>query len=118
MFGKSQKRKLKDDFESTLELREEVINKIKSKEIKVDENGNSVITKEYYGVSDNNYVRIFVSNDEETVIAFLYESGFPDEAQYIVYSSNNDKLIKKYINESLYSYIEKIENNWYFIQYN
>jgi len=118
MFEKIQKRKLKNDFESSLELREEFINKIKSKEIKVDENGNAVITEEYYGISDNNYVHIFVNTDEETVIAFLYKSGFPDEAQYIVYSSSDDKLIKKYIASSLYSYIEKIEDNWYFAQYN
>lgn len=118
MFDKSREIKLKNDFESKLNLREEIIEKIKNNEIEVDENGNAVITEEYYGISDNDYVHIFVCNNEETVIAFLYKSGFPDESQYIVYSSSDDKLIKKYVDKSLYSYIEKIENNWYFVQYN
>lgn len=118
MFDKSRERKLKNDFESKLNLREEIIEKIRNNEIEVDENGNAVITEEYYGISDNDYVHIFVCNNQETVIAFLYKSGFPDESQYIVYSSNDDKLIKKYVDKSLYSYIEKIENNWYFVQYN
>lgn len=118
MFDKNRERKFKNDFESKLNLREEIIEKIRNNEIEVDENGNTVITEEYYGISDNDYVHIFVCNNEETVIAFLYKSGFPDESQYIVYSSNDDKLIKKHVDKSLYSYIEKIENNWYFVQYN
>ena len=118
IFDKNRERKLKNDFESKLNLREEIIEKIRNNEIEVDENGNAVITEEYHGISDNDYVHIFICNNEETVIAFLYKSGFPDESQYIVYSSNDDKLIKKHVDKSLYSYIEKIENNWYFVQYN
>jgi len=118
MVSKKEENNFKNDFESKLNLRKEIIEKIKNKEIEIDENGNAVINEEYYGISDSNNVHIFVCNNEETVIAFLYESGFPDESQYIVYSSNDDKLIKKYIDSSLYSYIEKIEDNWYFAQYN
>lgn len=110
--------KLKQDFQDKLNLREELIEKIETNEIKIDENNNVILTEKYYGVALNNYVHIFVCNGKEKVIEFYYSAGFPDEAQSIFYSSSDEELIKKYLEEHLYNYIEKIDDNWYLIQYN
>ena len=71
----------------------------------------------YKEVADNGYVYVYVSNEEETVIEFLYHGGFPDKGQSFVYSSGGEELLNKYIHETLYHYIEKFADNWYFIQY-
>lgn len=110
--------KLKQNIQDKLKLREELIEKLETKEIKIDENNNAILTEKYYGVALNNYVHIFVCNEKEKVIEFHYNAGFPDEAQSIFYSSSNEKLIKKYLEKHLYNYIEKIDDNWYLIQYN
>ena len=109
---------LKTDFDSKLILREEVIEKIESKELKLYKNNKVILTEKYYNVAENNYVYVYVCNDKEKVISFLYKAGIPDEDQYIFYSSSDEGLIKKYVPKSYYSYIEKITDNWYIVQFN
>lgn len=109
---------LENNFESKLELREELIEEIKRGTITINENGLANLTEKYHDVAENNYVEVYECNNQETVISFLYNAGFPDESQYIVYSSHDEKLIENNINKSLYKYIEKIKNNWYFVQFN
>lgn len=111
-------KKLKTDFDSKLILREEVIKKIESKELELYKNNRVILTEKYGDVAENNYVYVYVCNDKEKVISFLYKAGIPDEDQYIFYSSGNDDLIKKYVPKSYYSYIEKITDNWYMVQFN
>lgn len=111
-------KKLKTDFESKLILREEVIDKIENKELEIYKNNRVILTEKYGDVAENNYVYVYVCNDKEKVISFLYKAGIPDEDQYIFYSSGNDDLIKKYVPKSYYSYIEKITDNWYMVQFN
>lgn len=111
-------KKLKTDFESKLILREEVIDKIENKELEIYKNNRVILTEKYGDVAENDYVYVYVCNDKEKVISFLYKAGIPDEDQYIFYSSSNDDLIKKYVLKSYYSYIEKITDNWYFVQFN
>lgn len=111
-------KKLKTDFDSKLVLREEVIEKIESNELKLYKNNRVILTEKYDDVAENNYVYVYVCNDKEKVISFLYKDGIPDEDQYIFYSSGNDDLIKKYVPKSYYSYIEKITDNWYMVQFN
>ena len=111
-------KKLKTDFESKLILREEDIDKIEIKELEIYKNNRVILTEKYGDVAENNYVYVYVCNDKEKVISFLYKAGIPDEDQYIFYSSGNDDLIKKYVPKSYYSYIEKITDNWYMVQFN
>ena len=111
-------KKLKTDFESKLILREEVIDKIENKELEIYKNNRVILTEKYDDVAENNYVYVYVCNDKEKVISFLYKAGIPDEDQYIFYSSGNDDLIKKYVSKSDYYYIEKITDNWYMVQFN
>ena len=54
----------------------------------------------------------------ECLVVFLYKSGFSDEDQWLYYSSEDEKLIENNVNKSLYNYIKKIKEHWYFVQYN
>ena len=118
VIGNSKEKSFKKDFEAKRYLREELIEKIVSNEIKIDENNNAILTEKYYGIALYDDVSVFVCNEKEKVIEFYYDAGFPDEAQSIFYSSEGVESIKKYIDEHLYAYIEKIEDNWYLVQYN
>lgn len=109
-------KKLESNFKEKLELRQEVIEKIRTGEIQID-GKKAILPDKYKEVADNGYVYVYVSNEEETVIEFLYHGGFPDEGQSFVYSSGGEELLNKYIHETLYHYIEKFADNWYFIQY-
>ena len=113
----SKDKEFDNNFKLKKYLREELIEKIETNEIKVDENNNAILTEKYYGLALNNYVHVFICNEKEKVIEFYYDAGFPDETQSIFHSSN-DELIKQYVDEHLYSHIEKIEDNWYLVKYN
>ena len=118
VIGNSKDKSFKKDFESKRYLREELIEKIEKNEIEVDENNNAILNEKYHGIALHDDVNVFVCNEKEKVIEFYYDAGFPDEAQSVFYSSADDELIKKYVDKHLYAYIEKIEDNWYFVQYN
>ena len=110
--------KIKRNIELKKALREELMGKITDNEMAVDENGRVLLTEEYNNISVNNYVRIFICNREEKVVAFLYRAGFPDNEQYIFYSSSDEQLIKKYVQEYKYETIEKIDDHWFLVAYN
>ena len=114
----SNKNKFNKEFNALLGLREELIIKIKNNEIQLDEYKFAKLPEEYKRVAKNGRVRVFVNDIENTLIGFLYRPGFPDEDQYIFYTTNDDKFIKEQIGVSLIYNIEKITENWYFVQYN
>ena len=107
-----------EEFNLKLKKREDVIEKIKSKTLSLDENNNVILSDDYSDIAVNNYIHIFVFNEKEKLLSFLYKPGFPDEDQYIFYTSNGIQLIQKYVAESMYCEIKKIKDNWYFVQYN
>lgn len=109
-------KKLESNFKEKLELRQEVIEKIRTGEIQID-GKKAILPEEYKDVTINSSAYVYVVSDDETVIEFMYHGGFPDEGQSFVYSSGGEALFKKYINESLYHYIEKFDDNWYFVQF-
>lgn len=108
--------KINSNFEEKLELRKQVIEKIQTCEIQVEDK-RAILSEEDKEVSSKGYVYVHVSNEDETVIEFIYHGGFPDEGQSFIYSSGGEELIKKYINESLYHYIDKFADDWYFVQF-
>ena len=110
--------KIKRNIELKKALREELMGKITDNEMTVDENGRVLLTEGYNNIAVNNYVRIFICNREEKVVAFLYRAGFPDNEQYIFYSSSDEQLIKKYVQEYKYETIEKIDDHWFLVAYN
>lgn len=98
------------------DLRIQLIEELKEGKINMDENYKLIISKKYDDVAKNNYVRSERCDKEKCVVAFLYSPGFPDEGQYLYYSSDGEKLIKKY-DKDLIDYIKKIKKSWYFVQY-
>lgn len=112
------KNKFNDDFKSLLELREELIIKIRNNEIELDEYKFAKLPEEYDKVATNSKVRILINSEDATLIGFLYRAGFPDEEQYIYYSNKDDKFIKEQIGESNIYSIEMIIDDWYLVQYN
>ena len=100
------------------ELRLELINEIRNGNVDIDEKNHVIITNKYNEIAKNNRVYIEKCDEKECVISFLYKSGFPDEEQYLYYSSEDEKLIEKYLDKSLYNYIKEVKGHWYFIQYN
>lgn len=98
------------------ELRMQLIEDLKEGKINIDENYKLIISKKYKGIAKNNYVRSERCDNEECVVAFLYSPGFPDEGQYLYYSSGGEKLIEKY-DKDLIDYIKKIKKSWYFVQH-
>lgn len=114
----SNKNKFNKEFNALLGLREELIIKIKNNEIQLDEYKFAKLPEEYKRVAKNGRVRVFVNDIENILIGFLYRPGFPDEDQYIFYTTNDDKFIKEQIGVSLIYNIEKITEDWYFVQYN
>lgn len=112
------KNKFNKEFNELLNLREELIIKIKNNEIEFDEYKFAKLSEEYEQVAANSKVSILMNTEEETLIGFLYKPGFPDEDQYIYYSNKDDKFIKEQIGESNVYSIEIIIDDWYFVRYN
>ncbi len=99
-------------------LRLQLIDDIKSGEINLDDNNYVIIEDKYDGVARNNSVYFEKCDEEECLVSFLYDPGFPDEDQYLFYSSEDEKLIEKNLDKSLYNYIKEVKEHWYFVQYN
>lgn len=100
------------------ELRLELIDEIRNGKVDIDENNYVIITNKYDGIAKNNRVYIEKCDEKECVVSFLYKPGFPDEEQYLYYSSADEKIIEKNLDKSLYNYIKKVKEHWYFVQYN
>ena len=100
------------------ELRLQLIDDIKSGEINLDDNNYVIIEDKYDGVARNNSVYFEKCDEEECLVSFLYDPSFLDEDQYLFYSSEDEKLIEKNLDKSLYNYIKEVKEHWYFVQYN
>lgn len=113
-----ERKEFTDFLNSKEELRLQLIDDIKSEKTSLDDNNYVIIDDKYDGVARKNRVFFEKCDEEECLISFLYESGFPDEDQYLFYSSEDEKLIEKNVDKSLYDYIKKVKEHWYFVQYN
>lgn len=99
-------------------LRLQLIDDIKSGGINLDDDNYVIIEDKYDGVARNNSVYFEKCDEEECLVGFLYDPGFPDEDQYLFYSSEGEELIEKNLDKSLYNYIKEVKEHWYFVQYN
>ena len=111
-------KQFKDFFYNKKTIRENLILDLKNEKIKVDDNNIVILSDKYNNLAENNFIRVFRCDNEECLVSFLYKAGFPDEDVYVIYSSTDDELIKKYIDKNLYKFIKRIDNNWYLVQYN
>ena len=112
------KNKFNKEFNELLKLRKELIIKIKNNEIELDEYKFAKLPEEYEQVAINGKVRVLMNTEKETLIGFLYKSGFPDEEQYIYYSNKDAEFIREQIGESNVYSIQIVIDSWYFVQYN
>lgn len=104
-------------FNDKLKLREELIGELK-KDNSINYNGIVILEEKYNEIAYNNKVFVEECNQEECTVSFLYKPGFPDEAQYLFYTTGTEELIEKYIDENTIGYVKKIQDNWYFVQCN
>ncbi len=110
--------KLRIDFKKNLGRWNEVIKKIRENELQTLDEQFTSLPKDYFGLSVDNKVCCLINDNSRLLVAFLYKKGFPDEDQYLFYSSNGEALIKEKVDKDYYQYIEKIVDNWYFVQFN
>lgn len=108
----------KKDFDLKKEKLDEIVEKVKSNELQIDEKNMVILTDEYKGIVKYDYVDVYSLDDEKVLIEFYYRPGFPDDGQSFYYSSDGEGLLKEYLDESRYSRIEKLDDNWYFVQFN
>lgn len=108
---------VKESFKEHYDKRNELIQLVETYQLEYDENGLLInldkVSLDGLASNDRIYVRY---QEEELVIEFIINSGFPDEGQSLVYSSSGEKLLKENIYD--YAYIEKLEDKWYKVQYN
>lgn len=108
---------VKESFKEHYDKRNELIQLVETYQLEYDENG--LLTNldkvglNGLALSDRVYVRY---QEDELVVEFIINSGFPDEGQSLVYSSSGEDLLKENIYD--YAYIEKLEDKWYKVQYN
>ena len=108
---------VKESFNEHYNKRNELIQLVETYQLEYDENGLLInldkVNLSGLASNDRVYVRY---QEEELVVEFIINSGFPDERQSLVYSSSGEKLLKENIYD--YAYVEKLEDKWYKVQYN
>lgn len=102
----------------TIAQRNEVVQLIKDGKLERDSNNYVLLTDEYRKLSEAPYVYVPELGEEELLVGFVYEAGFPDEDLWLVYSNGGEELITSHIDDPLYSKIWQQEENWYFVQFN
>ncbi len=66
-------------------------------------------------LSCNGKVYIHRNTDIDTLIEFCISFGFPDGGSSLIYSTGDEKYIKKHINSI--NKIRKMDNNWYYVYF-
>ena len=108
---------IKESFKEHYDKRNELIQQVETYQLEYDENG-LITNLEQVGLSglasnDRVYVKY---QEEELIVEFIINPGFPDDGQSLVYSSSGEELLKEHIYD--YAYVEKLEDKWYKVQYN
>lgn len=117
MLGGSSHVDVKESFKEYYDKRNELIQLVDTYQLEYDENGLLInldkVNLDGLAFNDGVYVRY---QEEELLVEFIINSGFPDEGQSLVYSSSGEDLLKEIIYD--YAYVEKLEEKWYKVQYN
>ncbi len=110
---------VKESFEEHYDKRNELIQLVETYQLEYDENGllTNLDKVGLSGLASNDRVYV-IYQEEDLVVEFIINPGFPDEGQSLLYSSNGEELLRENISENNIGYIEKLEKNWYKIQYN
>lgn len=93
-----------------------VIDMIKNNELKSDEIGDITLPNKYKKISTSEQVFVYQNNDEGQVIGFWVFRGTLSGSIEVIYSTGGEELIK--INEKGHpiTKIEKLKDNWYYVE--
>lgn len=105
-------------YESQTIDRQEIIELIKDGKLKEYSDNHILLPGEYKHLSESPYLYVPINYENELLVGFLFEAGFPDEDLWLIYSTGGEELIKENIDQSLYNNITKKDNNWYLVQFN
>lgn len=110
---------VKESFKEHYDKRNELIQLVETYQLEYDESGllTNLDKVGLSGLADNDKVYV-VYQEEKLVVEFVVNPGLPDDGQSIFYSSGGEKLIRCKLSENSIGYIEKIEDDWYLVQYN
>lgn len=96
--------------------REEIISKIKDKEYISDEYGNIVLPKIFKKVSTSGEVTVYENDNDSVLICFWIMRGVLSGSVQLMYSSGAEALIYKNETGHKITYVEKLKDNWYWVE--
>lgn len=119
IFFPFRKAKVKYELDRYEKGRIEIVNKIISKEIKPDDDlGNIALTHEYKKYSTGGEITVFQNDDEGQIICFWIFRGMQSGSIQLIYSSGGEELIKKNETGHPIVSIDKLKDNWYYVETN
>lgn len=96
----------------------EVINMIKDNELKPDEIGNVTLPNKYKKLSTSGQVFVYKNSGKEQVIGFRVFRGMLSGSNLVIYSTGGNDLIESSIKGHPITNIEKLKDNWYYVETN
>ena len=111
-------RKVKINYELNRfeKKRLEIVDKILYNELKPDDLGNVKLPKEYKKYSISGEVKIYQNDKEGQVICFWIFRGMQSGSVQLMYSTGGEKLIKANETGHPIINIEKLKDNWYYVE--
>lgn len=89
---------------------------IKNNELKFDEIGNVTLPNKYKKLSTSGQVFIYQNSDKEQVIGFWVFRGVFSGSLEVIYSTGGENLIKSNDKGHSITKIEKLKDNWYYVE--
>lgn len=96
----------------------EVIDMIKDNELKSDEIGNVTLPNKYKKLSTSGQVFVYKNSGKEQVIGFWVFRGMLSGSNLVIYSTGGKDLIESSIKGHPITNIEKLKDNWYYVETN
>lgn len=96
--------------------REGVITKIKNRDYVSDENGNVELPRRLKKVSTSGEITVYENDDDDVLICFWIMRGVLSGSVQLMYYSSDESLIYKNETGHKITYVEKLKNNWYWVE--
>ena len=96
--------------------REDIIINVKNKDYVADENGNIKLPKNLKKVSTSGEVTVYEIDNGGVLICFWIMRGVLSGSVQLMYSSWDDALIYKNETGHKITYVEKLKDNWYWVE--
>ena len=96
--------------------REDIIINVKNKDYVADENGNIKLPKNLKKVSTSGEVTVYENDNDGVLICFWIMRGVLSGSVQLMYSSGDEALIYKNETGHKITYVEKLKDNWYWVE--